>query len=226
MKQKILFALLAVACLVGCGSDEEGVVNISSETIAAMWDVTATNDGSGWVTCDSSRVVLSEDGYCMTMGRLFYDGSIHGKYSFYENTATLRDDDGAKTSQCVFTEVRKHTASAVFSFPDNRKMELRMERNETQPLMYKDAVKYLQGRWTLMKSRDYRKDVTIEEEIFVEFSGSTMSIQIGNKLHHSAFHRINNFIIATTDEKYIIRSASPKEIDIDNGGITRTFRRE
>lgn len=226
MKQKILFALLAVMCLVGCGSEEEDAIAITAANIAAMWDVTATNDGSGWVACDSSRVILSEDGYCMTMGRLSIVKSIHGKYQFSGNTATLRDDEGNGMAQCTFSEVRQNTARATFACPGNTTIELRMRRNRTLPLMYKEPIKFLQGRWVLVESRDYIRDNIVQEEGAVEFNGNVMSIQIGKESHASTFRRINNYYIITSDENYIIKSVSPDEIAIDNRAMIHTFRRE
>ncbi len=210
------------------GEDEK--MDISVGSISAMWDITETNDGSGWKKTDSlqmSRMILSEDGFCSTMGKLFHDYLIRGTFSHSDNIVILRDDDDTKSLCCTFTEVRQHSASAIFKFPDNMKLEVKMERNETQPLTYKDPVTFLNGKWILVESLSYSGGQSeVNEKGFVVFEGSKMTLQVNDAISISSFYRLDNTRIVTTDEKYIIRSKGPDKINIDSHGKSMIFRKK
>ena len=227
---RTFFALTLLMMIFAACDGEDEKMDISVGSIAAMWDITETNDGSGWKKCDSlqmSRTILSEDGFCSTMGKLFHDYLIRGKFSFSDNIVILRDDYDTKSLCCTFTEVRKHSATAFFKFSDDMKLEVKMERNETQPLTYKDPVTFLNGKWILVESLSYSGgQPEVNDNGFVVFEGNKMTLQVNDETFTSSFYRLDNARIVTTDEKYIVRSEGPDKINIDSHGKSMIFRKK
>lgn len=229
MKQFTYTIVMVLAIsVISCNKDDDSI-EISASNITARWDVTEMNDGTGWVRTDSSRVILSEDGYCLIMGRLYSKAGMGaGKYSFSGNTATLRNDNGTVAVKCMFTEVRQHSATGTLTFSDNTKTEIKMKRNESQPLLYKEPTAFLQGIWKLTKSKNlHDTDYTTDEDGSAVFEGNNVTFQIKDKTYTSTFRRYSVMIIATTDEHYIISSADKQnEIGVHSDGKTMIFRRQ
>lgn len=224
-----MMMVLAVSVL-SCSKDDDTTIEISANSITARWDVIEMNDGTGWVRTDSSRVILSEDGYCLIMGRLYSKAGMGaGKYSFSGNTATLRDADVSTIVQCTFKEVRQHSASATLTFNNKTKVEVKMKRDESEPLLYKEPVAFLQGKWLLKKSKKMTSvsDYEPDEDGSAMFEENRVTFQIKDKTYTSTFRRYNVQIIATTDEHYSFKSYErPDEIIVHGDGMLMIFRRQ
>lgn len=228
MKQFIyaMMIVLAISVISCCKSDDNSI-EISASSIMAKWDVTEMNDGTGWLRTDSSRVILSEDGYCLITGRLLSKANMgYGRYSFSGNTALLRSDDGITTVQCVFTDVRQHSATATLVL-GNTKMDVKMKRDESEPLLYKEPVAFLQGIWKLIKSGKYDSDLVPDEDGSAVFEGDKVTFSIKNDVYTSTFRRYNVLIIATTDERFSLKSYErPDEIIVSFQRNLMIFKRQ
>lgn len=218
--------MLLIVVLVGCSKsdDESNAIDINANSIAAMWRVTATNDGTGWASCDTDNfddmkwLILAEDGYYVS----FLDFSIRtkmasGTYTFYNNTATLSDIDGVVRGKCVFSEVRKQTATASLFDNSGDKIDVRLYRDNRRPITYLNPATVLKGHWQLVKSRDYISDNAFDADTDGEaiFDGNNVTFNLYGSTYHTTFYRISLYHLMTDDGNFSIQqSDNPDEINV------------
>lgn len=197
MKVTRLFLILVLTMIfAACSKDESNdVVDTNISTISAEWIVTEFDEGDGWTPIDSSRIILSEDGFFMLMGQIYFKMEIYpGRYSFSNNTALLREDNGNHTLSLQFKEVRQRTATAVTTFVNGKQSELRMHRDESHPLYYKEPTAFLRGRWNMVASKPYgdlKSNYEPCNDGYAVFDGNKVTLQIGSDTYQSSFHRFN-----------------------------------
>ena len=200
----VCLSFFAGLAIISCSSDNEEK-EISINNIAAEWRITAMNDGSGWITAneDSTFVLLSEDGFCSIQGDLYKIFKFGmGKYNLSNSIATLYDDSGIAQLQCIFEEIREHTAKATIKSPNIKSIELKMNRDETRPFNYKEPQAFLKGKWNLVKGEDYG------DEGCVEFNGDKATLQINDRIYSFNFYKRNTFMLVgeTKDGYFAIGS--------------------
>lgn len=223
---KFLFLMLIVAIMAGCSKDEsDDTISINAENIAAMWRVTATDDGTGWKSCDTSNfddmkwLILSEDGFYTS----FLDFSIRtntasGHYTFAGNTATLYDyyNSSQVNGTCVFTEVKQLTATATLTANSGEHLDIRLYRDNRRPVTYRNAADVLKGRWKLVGSIDkYTDDFKQDTEGSAEFDGNKVTFIIKERTYSTTFYRTSLYYLSTTDGKFrIAQSDNLDEITV------------
>ncbi len=225
---------MLVLAMSACSKDEDDVIEIKTDNIAAQWRVTATDSGTGWISCDTDDydaalwLMLSEDGSCLL---LLKECIISGNYSFANNTAVLSDMDGVVKGKCEFTDVRQHTATATVTTTDNKKVDIRMTRDNREPLTYRDPVAFLKGRWQQVKSKyafddsDYVND----NDGSVVFDGNHATFEIKGNKFSTTFSRLNFYSIYASDGKdgFIIRSVkNSDDIEVYTQQRNMIFKRQ
>lgn len=152
MKQKILFALLAVVCLVGCGNEEEDVLlNNLSMPFAGVWDITEVNMDGSWQSAKSAGygntyVIFSEDSCYQTDGRF---GSSYYHYKVEGGRIICTDYYDKLQLICQFKSISGQAATATITDNSGKTLDFRMKRDESNPAKYKNPVKYLDGYWDI-----------------------------------------------------------------------------
>lgn len=212
MKQLRFICLLLALAMMGCNKDDDDAIEITAYNIAAQWRITATDRGMGWTSCDtedydaSSWLILSYDGSCFFFLK---ECVISGNYSFNDNTAILSDMDGVVKGNCVFTEVREHTAMATVTTIDNVKVNIRMVRDNRESLMYRDPVTFLNGQWKLIKSKLFDdSDYKTDNDGSVVFDGNHAIFKIKGNKYSTTFYRYSFYGVVAVygNEGFFIRS--------------------
>lgn len=224
---KVLFMLIVVAVIAACSKDEsDDIIDITASNIAAMWRVTATDDGTGWKSCDANAfeeakwLILSEDGYYFS----FLDFCIRtktasGHYTFAGNTATLYDfyEISQINGGCVFTEVKQLTATATLTASNGEHLNVRLYRDNRCPITYRIPADLLKGKWQLTASKDDKSPGDYEQDTdgSAEFNGGQVTFNIQDTHNTYTFHRTGIFSIATDDNIFSIRQTdNPNEIEV------------
>lgn len=179
MKQKILFALLAVVWLVGCGNEEEdnpkGIEDFySNVAFAGVWNVSEVNIGGAWQdarTADykDSQIIIAEDSCYQSFGRF---GNCYGRYTTKGRTATCLDDYRRQHLVCQFKSISGNKATATITNKEGRSTDFHLERDDSNPALYLDPLKFLDGTW----------DIHNDEGGYVSIYGYSADI------HHSKFN--------------------------------------
>lgn len=175
MKQKILFAMLAVVCLVGCGSDEEEfLVNNPLMPFAGVWNITEVNMGGSWQSAKSAGygntyIIFSEDSCYQTDGHF---GSSYYHYKVEGGKIICTDYYDKLQLICQFKSISGQAATATITDNSGKSFDFRMERDESNPALYLDPLKFLDGTW----------DIHNDEGGYVSIYGYSADI------HHSKFN--------------------------------------
>lgn len=226
---KVLFIVLLALAMTACSKDEgDDVIDITVSNIAAMWRVTATDDGTGWKSCDTNAfeeakwLILSEDGYYLSL----LDFSIRtetasGHYTFTGNTATLYDfyESSQINGRCVFTEVKHLTATATLTAGNGEHLNVRLYRDNRRPITYRNPADLLKGKWQLTGSKDDKSlgDYEQDTDGSAEFNGNKVTFNIQDTHNTCTFHRTNFFSIVTDDNLFLIRQTdNPNEIEVQS----------
>lgn len=224
---KVLFMLIIVAVITACSKDEnDDVMDITASSIAAMWRVTATDDGTGWKSCDAKTfeeakwLILSEDGYYLSLLDFsIRTETVSGHYTFTGNTATLYDyyDNTKVDGRCVFTEVKQLTATATLTVSNGEHLNVRLYRDNRRPTTYRNPADVLKGKWQLTASEDDKSFDDYEQDTdgSAEFNGNQVTFNIQDTHNTCTFHRTDIFSIATDDNLFLIRQTdNPNEIEV------------
>ncbi len=232
---KILWMLLTVI-LAGCSKEDDDLaIDINAESIASKWVVTETNEGNGWVSCDTNNpmqtswIILSEDGFCSISGALYAKGPGSGRYAFYDKTAVLLSESGDRNTSITFSDIKTKSASATISLYDGSRIDVKMIRDESQPLYYKDAAKYLQGEWLMVSRRKGGSDdnYTDDSNGCVTFVGNDAKVVIGTDIYVGKFYRFAIYSIGIENNDNgrfrIYPSELPNEICISDMHTTMDY---
>ena len=178
MKQKILFALLAVVCLVGCGGsneEEQGLLEsfYSNVAFAGVWNVSEVNIGGTWQDAKAagykdSQIIIAEDSCYQSFGRF---GNSYGRYVIKDGKAQCLDYYRKLHMVCHFKRISGNNATATITNKDGVSLDFRLLRDDSNPAIYLDPLKYLDGTW----------DIKGDEGGYVVLHG------YGADIHHSLF---------------------------------------
>lgn len=156
MKQKILFALLAAVCLVGCGSEEEEVQGgietyYSNVSFAGVWNVAEVNIDGRWQSSRTagykdSQIVIAEDSCYQSSGRF---GFSYGRYTADGSTVNCLDNYRKLHLLCEFKNIVGNKATATIVNKNGISLDYHLERDDSNPALYLDPLKYLNGTWDI-----------------------------------------------------------------------------
>lgn len=173
----MMMAALAVV-LAGCGSDEEEVGGLesfySNVLFAGVWNVSEVNIGGTWQDAKTagykdSQIIITEDSCYQSFGRF---GNSYGRYSISSgNKANCKDYYGKLHMVCHFKNVSGNKATATVTNKEGASLDFHMERDDNNPAIYLDPLKYLDGTW----------DIDGDEGGYVVLRGYAADV------HHSKF---------------------------------------
>jgi hypothetical protein len=159
MKQKILFALLAVVCLVGCGGSDEEEQSLlesfySNVAFAGVWNVSEVNIGGTWqgakaVGYKDSQIIIAEDSCYQSFGRF---GNSYGRYVIKDGKAQCLDYYRKLRMVCHFKRISGNNATATITNKDGVSLDFRLLRDDSNPAIYLDPLKYLDGTWDIREA--------------------------------------------------------------------------
>ena len=222
---KVLFMMLLALAMTACSkSDDDNAMDISAKSIAAKWVVTEMNDGTGWTSCNindptqTSWITISEDGFSSISGSLYAKSAGAGKYTFSGCTVIIVSESEKRSTSITFSKLTRESASATISLYDNTSVEVKMLRDESQPLYYKDAIVYLQGKWStvFMRKAGNNEDYTECYGGYVCFVGNDVKVMLGDNAYKGKFYRyaIDSMGIENNDNERFRIYPSDKQNEI------------
>ena len=147
---------MVAACLTACGGSDEEEQDLlesfySNVAFAGVWNVSEVNIGRTWQDAKTagykdSQIIIAEDSCYESSGRFGYN---YGRYRMKNGKANCLDYYGKLQLVCQFKNINGNTATATITDKSGVTLDFHMERDNSNPALYLDPLKYLDGYWDI-----------------------------------------------------------------------------
>ena len=216
--------MLITAVIAGCSKEnEDDCVDsyYSNVAFAGVWNVSEVNIGGTWqdaktASYKDTQIIITEDSCYQSFGKF---GKNYGRYRIKDGKANCIDYYGKLCLVCQFKNVNSKTATAAITNKDGVTLDFRLTKDDGNPALYLDPLKYLNGYW----------DVDGEEGSYVHLRGYAADIHT-SKMDECGFwvHRatwdINGLMFGETFIARFDLSKEPYVLTLSGNNSNEIYR--